>query len=122
MVRGARRAIAVGVAVAVACGLQKHLNFVPGPGFQSFQGLKLAGGLQENAIVPVHFLGKGIGSIPKFLCSIADLISKSRLEFKEEPSSCWLLLRPLEQHAEAQAQNSSASADRMQQPPQLLQQ
>ncbi|CAL1129916.1 unnamed protein product [Cladocopium goreaui] len=31
MVRGARKAIAVGVAVAVACGLQKHLNFVPGP-------------------------------------------------------------------------------------------
>ena len=29
--RGARKAIAVGVAVAVACGLQKHLNFVPGP-------------------------------------------------------------------------------------------
>ena len=25
------QAIAVGVAVAVACGLQKHLNFVPGP-------------------------------------------------------------------------------------------
>ena len=31
MVRGAKKAIAVGVAVAVACGLQKHLNFVPGP-------------------------------------------------------------------------------------------
>ena len=31
MVRGARKALAVGVAVAVACGLQKHLNFVPGP-------------------------------------------------------------------------------------------
>ena len=31
MVRGARKAIAVGVAVAVACCLQKHLNFVPGP-------------------------------------------------------------------------------------------
>eukprot|EP00438_Fugacium_kawagutii_P013050 Skav235117 [mRNA] locus=scaffold3581:178430:191097:- [translate_table: standard] len=31
MVRGARKAIAVGVAVAVACSVQQHLNFVPGP-------------------------------------------------------------------------------------------
>eukprot|EP00438_Fugacium_kawagutii_P013662 Skav213135 [mRNA] locus=scaffold107:365739:369066:+ [translate_table: standard] len=31
MVRGARKAVAVGVAVAVACSVQQHLNFVPGP-------------------------------------------------------------------------------------------
>ncbi|CAL1131076.1 unnamed protein product [Cladocopium goreaui] len=31
MVRGARKAIAVGVAVAAACCLQRHLTFVPGP-------------------------------------------------------------------------------------------
>jgi len=31
MVRTARKAIAVGVAVAVACGFKKHLSFVPGP-------------------------------------------------------------------------------------------
>ena len=29
--RGAKKAVAVGVAVAVACGLHKHLTFVPGP-------------------------------------------------------------------------------------------
>ncbi|CAL1131088.1 unnamed protein product [Cladocopium goreaui] len=31
MARGARKAIAVGVAVAAACCLQRHLTFVPGP-------------------------------------------------------------------------------------------
>eukprot|EP00438_Fugacium_kawagutii_P011089 Skav208625 [mRNA] locus=scaffold248:661858:662488:- [translate_table: standard] len=31
MVRGARKAAAIGVAVAVACSVQQHLNFVPGP-------------------------------------------------------------------------------------------
>eukprot|EP00438_Fugacium_kawagutii_P013051 Skav235118 [mRNA] locus=scaffold3581:190553:191148:+ [translate_table: standard] len=46
--------------------------------FQRLQGLKLARGLEENSIVPIHFLGKRVGSISKLLCSIANLISKSR--------------------------------------------
>ena len=45
-------------------------------GLKSFQGLKLPWSLEENAVVPINFLCKIIGSIPKLLGSITDLISK----------------------------------------------
>eukprot|EP00438_Fugacium_kawagutii_P006780 Skav229769 [mRNA] locus=scaffold4146:6272:6517:+ [translate_table: standard] len=81
MVGGARKAVAVGVAVAVACSVQQHLNVVPEP----WHAAPVAAAAASMMMAPAAFSDEFGDAAKKLLMDFDQGVQQDATEMMKNP-------------------------------------